>query len=421
MLTFLIYSLLTFSADSAFLPPETSFICSWKTVAEFPLLIGHKRLLAANNNNCFTTKNVAPTSDPNPPIFTSFKSGVECSSDVKKTKENTDGTFKAGFSCFENQHQIGNIAKAAASTTAQKSYLDYKKVTIENESNNLYSTSSLQETLSQENGLANFVATAKQKVFQIREDLDKKELEYEAMVTGLRSDIKNQAERYDNQYKGIQFQFENYKAIDAQEKIALREEMKSRSENLETMAKEQEAILTDEINVLKQMLDLANCEVELANNLTGAVSDQHGELASQTEDLKEKYIEDSMDWEDRLEMEQNARQKERKMIDKSIEDLKDEHAKQLRLIRAEAQAMTESVRSEMTNEIFLKEMMIQKASLKLKCATPTTERLVKRATQLEHERSNLPSLGCQSVKVVRKKARNNWRRAKNFFRRDRIA
>merc|ERR1740124_747831 len=118
--------------------------------------------------------------------------------------------------------------------------------------------------------------------------------------------------------------------------------MKAREENLIEMALSQEAILAEEIQVYEQMLDLAHNEFELANNLTTAVGDQHEELMSQMQELKQKYVDDSMDWEDRLEMEQNSRQKERRMIDKSIDDLKDEHAKQMRLIRAEAQAMTEA-------------------------------------------------------------------------------
>lgn len=209
--------------------------------------------------------------------------------------------------------------------------------------------------------------------------------------------------------------------MDEQEKFALKEEMKARQQALETMGAEQESMLKEEIEVLKQMINLANDEVDLAQNLTTAVSSQHEEMTTQMETLKQRYIDDSMDWEDRLEMEQNARQKERVMVDKSLQDLKDEHSKQLRLLRVETSAMAESLRSEMTNQLFQKEMQIQKASLKLSQATPEKEKLVRRATQLERESEHLPTLCRQSVKVVKKKTRNGFQRAKNFFRRDRIA
>jgi hypothetical protein len=230
----------------------------------------------------------------------------------------------------------------------------------------------------------------------------------------------NQETVYEQRISTLSRDFEQYK-IDAQrEKAEMQQQMKQREEELYQQAMEREAVLKEEISVLEEMLLVANSEVEIAKNMTQVVSNQRDEIQSQFNELRGKYVEDSIEWEDRLETEQDARKKDQQIADQVLAGIKEQHLKQLREAKEDGRLTTEAVRSELTTKLYEKETVLQHTELALKRSNQEKGQLSEYVERLEFEREDLPSLSKQTAKVATKKMNENIQKAKNFFRRDRL-
>lgn len=178
--------------------------------------------------------------------------------------------------------------------------------------------------------------------------------------------------------------------------------------------------LAHQIEALEVAVQQTRDEVMHANELTALVTQQKEELELSYEELKREYTEASLEWEDRIEGEQNGRLKDRKLADQVMAQMQHEAVKKIKQTRVVGQQTQDSVRSDLSNTLWHKETLLQKAQLSLTRTSHEKESLEDRLADLEWEREDLSSLLMLTLKVATEKATSKVRNARNFFRRDKL-
>lgn len=181
-----------------------------------------------------------------------------------------------------------------------------------------------------------------------------------------------------------------------------------------------EQALRMQITKLEDELKVAKDEVQVANEWKVTWTEQFQALQTNFTELRQLYMEDQMEWEDRLEMEQNARQKDRALAESVLRQAQDEADAKARRARMEASLGLESAKSEFNTKLWQKESALQTKAMELTRTEQDKEALEHKMQVLESERQDLTALTKQTAKVAKSKATNTLQKAKNFFRRNKV-
>jgi hypothetical protein len=188
----------------------------------------------------------------------------------------------------------------------------------------------------------------------------------------------------------------------------------------ESAAARRAAQLQQQIETLEVAVHDARNEVIQASELTALVTKQKEELEASFEEMKREYTQASLEWEDRIEGEQTGRVKDRKLAEQVMAQMQHEAVKKIKQTRADGHLTQESVRSDLSNTLWHKETLLQKAQLSLTRTSYEKESLEDRLADLEWEREDLAALTMQTLRVATEKATSKLRDARNLFRRDKL-
>ena len=216
-------------------------------------------------------------------------------------------------------------------------------------------------------------------------------------------------------------QFQEYKFAAHRDKLELLATLKLKEDAIRAEAAIREEKLRLEISNLEQQLAEATKEVQVAQELNVQLQQKYQALQTNFTDLRQMYMEDQMDWEDRLEMEQNARQKDRALAESVLRQAQEEAARKLRLARMDGTVQVETIKSEFNNRLYHKETLLQSANTQLERASQDKEVLEEKLEELQAQSKDLSALTKQTAKVAthvaKSKATSTLQKAKNFFRR----
>jgi hypothetical protein len=209
-------------------------------------------------------------------------------------------------------------------------------------------------------------------------------------------------------------QFQEFKFAAHKDKKELEEQIKIREEAILAAAALKEQALRSEIQTLQAELDAAHAEVHIAQDLTMQITEQYEELRANFTELRKMYMEDQMGWEDRLESEQNARQRDRTLAEQVLRQANDDAAAKIRKVRAEGRSMVEAVRTDLTLKLSQKEVALQTTAEDLRRLVRAKEVLENRVEELEADQEDLGALTKQTAKVVKERTIEKARKV--FFR-----
>lgn len=227
---------------------------------------------------------------------------------------------------------------------------------------------------------------------------------------------RSQGDGYESRLEYLADQFQEFKFAAHKDKMALKEQLKIRETEILQAASLKEEELKLEITTLEEQLEAARQEVTMAQTLTKQMADHQVELKSNFTELRQMYMEDHIEWEDRLEMEQMARQKDRVLADFGVTQAKEEAVLKIRKAINEGKSTSEAVRADLTKRLWQKENVLQKTAIDLERTTHIKNDLEGRVGELELERVGLRALSKQTAKVAQKKATNTLQKVINFVR-----
>jgi hypothetical protein len=237
--------------------------------------------------------------------------------------------------------------------------------------------------------------------------------------------FRSQEAGYEDRLERLADQFQEYKFAAHRDKLQLQETLRLREEAMEAESAMKEQALRMEITKLEQELQKAKEEVNMANEWKVQFTEQFQALQTNFTELRQIYMEDQMEWEDRLEMEQNARQKDRTLAESVLRQAQEEAEAKARRARMEASLALESVKSDFNNKLWQKESALQTTARELVKTARDKEELEGKVEIFESEREDLSALTKQTAKVAKdvakSKATNTIEKAKNLlFRRKKM-
>lgn len=246
------------------------------------------------------------------------------------------------------------------------------------------------------------MSIAKDKVSQLREELKSREQQHESMAQQLQDELRIQEESYSNRNAQLTKEFEKYKIESKEEKNLLRDEIDMREREIKKTTEDRQNSLRDEIRGLETNLGTVRSEVERAKMKAASITIQRDELKKTLIEMKERYNEDSKEWESLLAQEQISWKKEKQGVDQVMQQLMNEHSERLNQAHNGARAKAEEIRSELRNQFFEKEVLLQKTEVALKLTELEEKDLEAKVNQMEREKDDLVSLGRRSISVLRK-------------------
>lgn len=231
---------------------------------------------------------------------------------------------------------------------------------------------------------------------------------------------RDKQEGFEKKLTTLAEQYQQYKMDAHKEKQSLTAKLDFREAELQEKADIREAELKVEIAELEIAIAKARIEIEEAQNLTAVIIEEKEELQAEFEEMRQEYTHASLEWEDRIENEQTARVKDRALADKVINQVKQEASSKIRQARADGRIMQQAVRTDLNNNLWQKETLLQKTQLSLKRTTYERNELEDRVDNLKSQREDLSSLTKQTAKVAKLKAENVIQKGRNFFRRNKL-
>lgn len=257
-----------------------------------------------------------------------------------------------------------------------------------------------------------FLKNARDKVMHLRDELDMKAQQQKELVRELRDELGSQKEGYESRLEVLADQFQEFKFATQKDKKELEEQIKIREEAILAAAALKEQALRTEIQTLQAELEAAHAEVHVAQDLTMQITEQYEELRANFTELRKMYMEDQMEWEDQLESEQNARQRDRTLAERVLRQANEDAAVKIRKVRAEGRNMVEAVRTDLTLRLSQKEVALQTTAEELRRLVNAKEGLEIRVEELEADREDLNALTKQTAKVVKERT---LEKARNIF------
>ncbi|KAI2504949.1 hypothetical protein MHU86_9478 [Fragilaria crotonensis] len=181
-----------------------------------------------------------------------------------------------------------------------------------------------------------FLHAARDQVMKLREDLERKAMQQKELVRELRAELQSQEAGYEARLERLADQFQEYKFAAHRDKLQLQETLRLKEEAMQAESALKEQALRMEITKLEQELLKAKEEVNMANEWKVQFTEQFQALQTNFTELRQIYMDDQMEWEDRLEMEQNARQKDRTLAENVLRQAQEEAEAKARRARMEA-------------------------------------------------------------------------------------
>jgi len=244
--------------------------------------------------------------------------------------------------------------------------------------------------------------TAKDKVSRLRDELRSRSQQHESMAQQLKNELRTQEESLSNRNALLTKEFEDYKIQAHEENILLREEIDTRETQVTKNAEDRRNVLRGEIRGLETKLGTARSEVESAKMRAASITIQRNELKKTLTEMNQRYNVDSKEWEGLLDQEQASWQKEQASVGEVMHHLMNEHGDRLNQEQNNARIKAESIRSELRNQLFEKEVLLQKTEVALRLTELEEKDLEEKVNQMELEKEDLVSLGRQSISVLRK-------------------
>ena len=226
---------------------------------------------------------------------------------------------------------------------------------------------------------------------------------------------RSQETGYEERLERLADQFQEYKFAAHRDKLQLQETLRLKEEAMLAEAALKEQALRAQITKLEQELVLAKSQAEVANDLKDTWAQQFEALQTNFTELRQMYMHDQMEWEDRLEMEQNARQRDRALAESVLRQAQDEAEAKARRARMEASLGLQSTKQEYTSQLVQTESKLASTFQELEQTAHQKSELEHRMRVLESERENLTALTKQTAKVAKTKATNTLEKAKNFL------
>lgn len=231
---------------------------------------------------------------------------------------------------------------------------------------------------------------------------------------------RTQDDNYQKELSAIEEEYKGYKTDAESEKQYLEAAVKAKEKDLQNTIAQTDIAINREIQDVKKQLENAQQEMDMAQQFTDEVRSQKIELEADFAELKRKYVDDHVEWEDKLEMEQNTRTQDIAAADAVLQQVKEEMNRQVRQARAEGKKNAEAVHSELSNRLWQKETVIQKTELALKRSVQENMVLEQKVERYEGERQDLQQLATQAARVAKGKTFNTLQKARNFFRRNKM-
>lgn len=269
-----------------------------------------------------------------------------------------------------------------------------------------------------------FLHEARNKVLQLRQELELKANQQKDLVQQLRSELKSQEIGYEARLERLAEQFQEYKFAVHRQKLELQDQLKIREDAIRAEAAIREQLLQSELASVQTELVSVKEELLLCQQWNETMTEQFASLQANFTELRQMYMEEQLEWEDRLEMEQNDRRKDRWLAETMLKQAQEEATDKIRRARMDGTVVVEAVKSDLNNKLWQKETLLQKTSLELKRTVLDKNGLEVRLEELEAEREDLGALTKQTAKVVKEVAKNKAtdtiQKAKNFFRRNKL-
>mmetsp|Transcript_8106 Transcript_8106/g.12404 ORF Transcript_8106/g.12404 Transcript_8106/m.12404 type:complete len:388 (+) Transcript_8106:40-1203(+) len=245
------------------------------------------------------------------------------------------------------------------------------------------------------------ILTAKSKVTKLKEELRTREARHESMLEELRGELKVQEENFRNRNMLLSQEFDQYKIQSNNEKLAIREEIEASEKAITKATDDRQNVLRSKIQSLESILAEKRKEVESAKMAAKSITVQRDELMKILDEIRDRYTEDSAEWESLLQQEQQSRAKEKDAKHKLMQQMMDGHNEKLRQVEVDARVTADAIRSDLRNRIFEKEKLLQQTEISLKLTELEERDLEERVNKLEKEKEDLMALGRQSIKVLR--------------------
>jgi chromosome segregation ATPase len=235
---------------------------------------------------------------------------------------------------------------------------------------------------------------------------------------------RSQGVGYEERLERLAEQFQEYKFAVHRQKLELQDQMKVREEAIRAEAAVRERVLQTELASVQAELALVRDELVVSQEWNQTMTQEFAALQANFTELRQMYMDEEMEWEDRLEMEQNDRRKDRMLAERLLKEAQEEAADKIRRARMDGTVVVEAVKSDFNNRLWQKETQLQKTSIELKRTVMDKNGLEERLEELEAEREDLGALTKQTAKVVKEAAKhtatNTLQKAKNFFRRNKL-
>lgn len=196
-------------------------------------------------------------------------------------------------------------------------------------------------------------------------------------------------------------EFDQYKIQSNNEKLAMREEIEASEKAITKATEDRQNVLRSKIQSLESILAEKRKEVESAKMAAKSITVQRDELMKILDEIRDRYTEDSAEWESLLQQEQQSRAKEKDAKHKLMQQMMDDHNEKLRQVEVDARVTADAIRSDLRNRIFEKEKLLQQTEISLKLTELEERDLEERVNKLEKEKEDLMALGRQSIKVLR--------------------
>lgn len=133
-------------------------------------------------------------------------------------------------------------------------------------------------------------------------------------------------------------------------------------------------------------------------------------LDAELEELSHRYVEESMDWEDRFEGEQDQHRREIQKLKVQVEQVKLEAKQNITKAVNEAQQQQEELEIYYRQELSVRDISLEESAISLNVTEKALQESDARVVQLETERESVRTMAGISWKLIRKRVSKPFRR-----------